>query len=794
VRRIVRPGWLAGASALLAAVGMMTLSTGSALADSTIGPGGPGVTCSPNTDASGINQVCGADETVNAGDPTPQVVAYYQDLLTTCTSKYTASLIPVTTNDPNGTPANNFINGTLTFNAGACPTINGQEVGGVATMLASHAFSEPGTYTVQTDAFYYNGVGCTAITGPPPSSTCPRTVSSQFTVNGLTVAKSASSAISPSGASVLDGQPLTYTLTIGNTASISYTGTTVTDTLPGGVTVTSLSAGCTPETAAHTVTCTYFGTVGPGASIPFTITVVPTGFSPLTSPGTMTNGGAVATGTADVTGGTSTTSLGSNTVTTSVIPAADLSLAKSAAAAPLTTTTSPNPVPAGDVLHGQNVIYTLTETNGGPDPATTPTITDVLPAGQTLVSSDDGCTGTTTVSCPTATLPANSSDTIHITASTSGIPAPLYGPLPQTDNASVASTTADPVPGNNAATAMITVLPAADLAVTKTGTPNPVIGGQPLEYTLTTTNAGPDPALNTTLVDTLPPGEHFDDEGSSPACTANAALTVVTCVVSESAGPTPTVGPPADTGNVYYLAGSTQTFKIEAIPTNTGPGSQTDTNTVTFQSNALGAFPATADPNIANNVAVAVAPTITVLPSCTAYLTASTPTSGSISVPSGTFLCINHGSVGGAIIVKPGAALTVSNNSTIGGAIDSTGAEFLTVCGSTINGGIIAKTTVLGMSIGDDDIGPCAPNHITKGGVIVQNNLGSVELYGNTISGSVDVQNNNGATSGLPYIVPEVEGNTISGSLDCTTNIPAPTNDSLPNTVSGQKLHQCQFL
>ncbi|HEU0317982.1 MAG TPA: DUF642 domain-containing protein, partial [Solirubrobacteraceae bacterium] len=86
------------------------------------------------------------------------------------------------------------------------------------------------------------------------------------------------------------------------------------------------------------------------------------------------------------------------------------------------------------VLHGQNVVYTLTVTNAGPNTATAPTITDTLPAGQSLVFADAACTTAGTpvvVTCPTADLPSGSSVTIHLTASTGGIPAPLTGPLVQ---------------------------------------------------------------------------------------------------------------------------------------------------------------------------------------------------------------------------------------------------------------------------------------------------------------------------------------------------------------------------
>jgi uncharacterized repeat protein (TIGR01451 family) len=49
----------------------------------------------------------------------------------------------------------------------------------------------------------------------------------------------------------------------------------------------------------------------------------------------------------------------------------------------------------------------------------------------------------------------------------------------------------------------------ADLAVSKAATPDPVILGQNLTYTVEVTNAGPDMALNATLEDTVPSGTTF---------------------------------------------------------------------------------------------------------------------------------------------------------------------------------------------------------------------------------------------------------------------------------------------
>ena len=58
----------------------------------------------------------------------------------------------------------------------------------------------------------------------------------------------------------------------------------------------------------------------------------------------------------------------------------------------------------------------------------------------------------------------------------------------------MSATTADPVLVNNSASADDHVDPAADLSLTKTDSPDPVLAGELLTYTLTVHNAGPSSA------------------------------------------------------------------------------------------------------------------------------------------------------------------------------------------------------------------------------------------------------------------------------------------------------------
>ena len=62
----------------------------------------------------------------------------------------------------------------------------------------------------------------------------------------------------------------------------------------------------------------------------------------------------------------------------------------------------------------------------------------------------------------------------------------------------------DPNPANNSATDTDTLAAAADLAITKSGAPDPVSAGQNLTYTIVVTNSGPSAAASVILSDSLP--------------------------------------------------------------------------------------------------------------------------------------------------------------------------------------------------------------------------------------------------------------------------------------------------
>jgi|GEM_PF-576807 len=108
----------------------------------------------------------------------------------------------------------------------------------------------------------------------------------------------------------------------------------------------------------------------------------------------------------------------------------------------------------------------------------------------------------------------------------------------------------------------------ADLEAALTASPNPVVRGQPLTYTLTVTNLGPAPAVNVTLTNTLPAGVTF--VSASPGCVSLGETVIA------SVGPMP--------------GGSATNFTLVVTPSVGGPNT-----------NTLAAASLTFDPNPSNN-------------------------------------------------------------------------------------------------------------------------------------------------------------------------------------------------
>ncbi len=296
---------------------------------------------------------------------------------------------------------------------------------------------------------------------------------------------------------VTAGSNLTYTVTVTNNGPDAAATASWSDTLAAGTTFVSLPAvagwSCTtpPVGSGGTVSCSN-PSFAVGSAF-FTLTVA---VAPSVTAGTVLSN----TATAISTNGDPDPTNNSGTATTTVAAAADLAVTK---------VDTPDPVTAGG-----NIVYTITSTNGGPSNAASATLSDILPAGTTFVSlvtpAGWSCTfppvgSGGTVACSNGAFAVGSS---VFTLTVQVAPATPAGTV-ISNTATAGSATSDPNPGDESATATTTVAAAADLAVTKVDTPDPVTAGGNITYTITATNAGPSNAATATLSDTLPAGTTF---------------------------------------------------------------------------------------------------------------------------------------------------------------------------------------------------------------------------------------------------------------------------------------------
>jgi uncharacterized repeat protein (TIGR01451 family) len=361
------------------------------------------------------------------------------------------------------------------------------------------------------------------------------------------------------------GSTITYTLVAHNAGPTAALNVTLTDTLPVGFTLVSLTAVNTnPDnfvpTGSNTVTA---ATMGAGNTDIFQVVVV-------ASPGL--TAGSVATDTATITSTTPDPNLGNNTSTSTatIVDSADLTVVK----------TGPTTVTAGT-----DVTYTLTLTNNGPSNAQNVNLTDTLPSGlsriiQFQTSGPDLFTdtsGNNIASWTIGTMGAGNTDTFEVIASA---PSSLANGTPLVDTATVVSSTSDPTLADNSSTVQGTAVTSADLAVSKSG-PVFIVAGTSATYTLTVSNLGPSDAQNVNLTDVLPDGLTVLSEKQLTGSDAFQNNTNVSNTASFFA--------------TTMAAGGFDTFEVVAFaPSNLGPNGKPLSDTVQVTS-------ATSDPNTANN-------------------------------------------------------------------------------------------------------------------------------------------------------------------------------------------------
>ena len=178
-----------------------------------------------------------------------------------------------------------------------------------------------------------------------------------------------------------------------------------------------------------------------------------------------------------------------------VSAAADVGLA-------MTITNSP-----ATVVTTSNQYYFLTLTNYGPSTATNIVVTDALPAGMAYVTNypslgnGSNSASVFTWSIRSLTNGAFATNTLILQATNLGT---------VLNAATVTTDTADLNPDDDTASVAVTVVsPTADLAISLVDSPDPLLLGSDLTYTITVSNLGPATATGVVVVDTLPPSVNF---------------------------------------------------------------------------------------------------------------------------------------------------------------------------------------------------------------------------------------------------------------------------------------------
>ena len=298
-----------------------------------------------------------------------------------------------------------------------------------------------------------------------------------------------------------------YTLTASNVGGTATSGTTtVTDTLPAGLTPTAaVGTGWTCGIVGQTVTCTSTAAVAGNGSFPaiaVTVAVAQSASSSFTNTATVAGGGEVNT--------TNDSASDATTVTSQ----ADVAVTKAAS--------------SGMVAVGSNVTFTVTATNNGPSDASGVQVTDQLPAGLTYVSSTPSA-GTYTSGTGVwdiGTLANGGSATLTLTATMT-----TTGSVTNTAS-KTAETETDPNAGNNTASVTITG-PVSDLTIAKTHGAA-FVRGSTGSYSLTVTNIGLQASSGAITVSDAVPAGLTPTSASGTGWTCGIVAQTVTCTRSDA--------------------------------------------------------------------------------------------------------------------------------------------------------------------------------------------------------------------------------------------------------------------
>ncbi|MBI1764023.1 MAG: DUF11 domain-containing protein, partial [Acidobacteria bacterium] len=392
----------------------------------------------------------------------------------------------------------------------------------------------------------------TATVAAIPANLDPNTTNNATTIQtavgpnaDLQLTKTSSPAAVTAGGPAPGSGQITYTITYKNNGPSDAVGVQVTDTVAGNlVAVGAINAPglscngitptpgvqflCTPNANAFGANAVGVLPVNASGTLSYSVRV-PANVAQGTLIANAATITSVAAGATPATPDPNPSNNSQNATSTLVNTSADLAITK---------TDSPDPVIAGN-----NLTYTITITNNGPSDAQNVVVTDQLAAPLSFVSvssTDVGfaCTAPPVgsvglITCTKATLPVGASTTITLIGK---VASGTISGATITNTATVASSTSDPGPSPNTATTTTTVNTSTTLSILKSDSPDPVVAGTNLTFTVTISNNGPSDAQNVVVTDPLPVNTSFVSVigtgvfSTAGACSHNGANPgVVTC-------------------------------------------------------------------------------------------------------------------------------------------------------------------------------------------------------------------------------------------------------------------------
>ena len=466
--------------------------------------------------------------------------------------------------------------GTLTFkNGGSIPA-------GGCTIVVPVTSATPGTYV--------NTIPVGALQTTAGSNPAPASATLDILEADLSITKT------DGVATVVPGTATTYTIVVTNLGPSPVTNAAVADTLPAAIAsdtwtcAASAGSSCGAASGAGNIATTTSLLVGGTATYTVVANVSPSATGSLANTATVT-----------APAGVFDPNLVNNsaTDTDTLVPTADLSISKTDGVV--------------NVVPGTTTNYVIVASNAGPSAVVNAPVSDVLPAA--IASATWTCAASAGSSCGTASGSGNIAAGVSLlpggTATFSlaaVVSQSATGTLVNTATIGVPAGVTDPTPGNNTATDTDTLVPTADLSITKTDGVVNVVPGTTTTYTIVVTNAGPSAVVAAPVTDVLP-----------------AAITSATwtCVASAGSSCAAVSGIGDIASTVSLLAGGTATFTLAATLSPSATGTLVNTATV-------GVPAGVTDPTPGNNTAT---DTDTIVPTADLSIT---KTDGVASVVPGT--------------------------------------------------------------------------------------------------------------------------------------------------------------